>query len=166
MTAVLHFPLRPAAQRRGGESAAPYVDAILRTDLSRIEYRGELHILAEGAKQIRDLFRGVGWSRYFRVTKGCWSLGPSIEWAKDYRPAWECEHTQEIRRERLRASAYSPPPYCTCDTCTHRRAQRDAISRRVAYLLNKAFHKEGTRPVGDHSDLQTDYSDADYTFHP
>lgn len=167
MSAILQFPT-PATLpvRERGESAAAHVDAILRTDLSRVTYQGELHIMAEGAKQIRDLFRALGWSRYFRIRKGSWSLGPSIDWTDDYRPVWECDHTQQVRAERLRSSAYSPPPYCVCETCTYRRAQREAIGKRVHYVLNKAFHKEGERPVGDHSDIQTDYFDADYTFHP
>lgn len=117
MSAILQFPT-PATLpvRERGESAAAHVDAILRTYLSRITYQGELHIMAEGAKQIRDLFRALGWSRYFRVTKGSWSLGPSIDWTDDYKPVWECDHTQQVRAERLRSSAYSPPPYCSCET--------------------------------------------------
>jgi hypothetical protein len=147
-------------------TAAPHVDTILRTSVAGVQYQGELKILADGAKQIRDLFRSLGWSRYFRVTKRCWSLGPSIEWAKGYKPEWYCDRIQAQRAERSTSPRWFEIGICHCPTCKHREAQQRAISRRVAYVLNLAFHKEATRPIGDHSDSTTDYFDADYTFHP
>jgi hypothetical protein len=160
---LLQFPSAKASEPA---TASVLVDAILRTNLAKVSYRGELHILAKGAKQIRDLFRELGWSRYFRVTKGCWTLGPKIEWAKGYDPAWLCERQMAERERRRTSNVWFEIGCCDCETCKYREAQKRAVGRRINYVLNKAFHQPGTRTVGDHSDAMTDYFDSDYTFYP
>jgi hypothetical protein len=141
------------------ETAAPHVDVILSTDCSKVSRQPKQYGSAQ-SKAIRDLFRSLGWSKFFRVTKGGYSLGVSIEWAKGMTPSWSCEAWKKHRE----ANAMFGRTYgCGCETCRLRVAQRDAIGRRVHYVLNLAFG--GEREYGDRSDSMTDYFDADYTFH-
>jgi hypothetical protein len=146
-----------------GATAATHIDVILRTKLSTIEKRGRLYG-SDLSKAIRDLFRSLGWGKFFRVTKGCWSLGPSIEWANGFQPVWVCDRTAAQYAAARVSNTWMNVPHCFCPTCKHREAQKFAIARRVSYVLNLAF-ADG-RPFGDRSDSQSDYFDADYTFHP
>ena len=149
---------------RAGDTSGNHVDIILRTGTRRIQPNTKRMYGAEQSKAIRDLFRQLGWARYFRVTKGCWSLGPSIEWANGFQPKWFCDRVMTLRAERGQSPRWFEIPVCGCATCRHRDAQREAIRRRVHYALNEAF-KSG-REFGDRSDSMTDYFDSDYTFHP
>jgi hypothetical protein len=142
------------------ETAAPWVDVILSTDCSKVSRQPKQYGSAQ-SKAIRDLFRSLGWSKFFRVTKGGYSLGVSIEWAKGMRPTWYCAETEEYR---VANHGLHGRGVCGCETCRHRDRQREAIRRRVHYVLNLAF-ADG-RAFGDRSDTMTDYFDSDYTFYP
>jgi hypothetical protein len=147
-----------------GRSAAPHVDAILSPLRARVPRTTSRLYGSARSKAIRDVFRAIGWGKFFSVTKGGHSLGTSIDWAKGFSPVWSCEEHERRRQDAGRAHLYVPVPVCLCATCKRRQAQRDAVRRRVHYVLNQAF-ADG-REFGDRSDTMSDYFDADYTFHP
>lgn len=141
-----------------------HVDVILRTSLSGIVNNPARLYGAERAAAIRALFRSLGWGKFFRITKGCWTLGTDIEWAKGMAPQWFCDRVMALREQRNTGNAWFEIPVCFCPVCQHREKQRTAIARRVHYVLNQAF--AAGQPFGSRSDSQADYFDSDYTFHP
>lgn len=159
---MLAFPVQQ--QRERGESAGRMVDDILNTRLDGIVREEKRLYGSDRSKAIRDLFRSLGWGKYFRVTKGCWTLGPSVEWAKGMAPAWECVAQQEAKASRLASNVWHDIAGCGCATCSTRQTQRMAVGRRVHHALNLAFGKPG-KVFGSRTDTMTDYFDSDYTFH-